>query len=497
VKVITAKNWNLTPAADGRRYSKYPDGAATFPVSASTPANGAFPEYQIYDPVAATWGAWIAGDDGLDLGGVVTSVVGTPITSGLAFDDVLDVALNATVESNAITISEQGHQLKIRRKASSSYNANRVMDFSVAGFPGQRWTIRTLVEDVPEPPPPEEGPRDVWLTSNFSTGQIQNTTGTQDGFWVATLPVNQVGSDWIGTGSGGFGPSSGYDSRVVASEVVGGVTVLPREGSYFMRSEIFYDKDYRGINNYDTSAEYSPGTAAWIQDKPRNSYILTNTSQRATYDEEWWVGYSIHIPHNWQHELGVRDHRGNSGTLAVNASPSRTFFSIQDYTPSGTSITQWHLQYYVGDSSTFESGATSTRVLIDSFQHDIGNWTDWVIQFRVNPFSVDTNPAAEGISGAQDKTFQANKGILRIWKQSGVSRQMTLVFSVYNAPMGLVPTTAENMRLFFNQYKYGWRRNNTTITTPIWKGFDSIRYGSALQHGTGYSDVHPTRELMP
>ena len=28
-KVINAKNWNLTPAADGRRYSKFPDGVAT------------------------------------------------------------------------------------------------------------------------------------------------------------------------------------------------------------------------------------------------------------------------------------------------------------------------------------------------------------------------------------------------------------------------------------------------------------------------------------
>ena len=120
-----------------------------------------------------------------------------------------------------------------------------------------------------------------------------------------------------------------------------------------------------------------------------------------------------------------------------------------------------------------------------------------MIQFRANPFFVDTNPAQLGISGAQDKLFQANKGILRIWKQVGASRQMTLVFSIYNAPVGLVPNTSENFRVGWAQYKYGWRRNNTTISTPVWKGFDSIRFGSALQHGTGYSDVHPTRELMP
>ena len=338
--------------------------------------------------------------------------------------------------------------------------------------------------------------RNIWFENAFETGQIQNTIGEIDGFFMQTLPEPQTGSESISTSQGGFGPDSGTDTRVVASEIWNGELITPRQGSYFLRSAIKYDKDYREFNNIDTTLPYSPGTDAWIDDKPRNAMVLTNSTQRVLFDEEAWLGLSLYIPASWEHELGVKDSRGTSGSVAVFPTTSATFFTIRDYVPSGETMTNWYLYFNTSATSATEGGVSQT-VFLDTFEHDIGRWTDWVFQFRANPFSVATNPAAEGIPYGQNKLFQPNRGILRVWKQTGPTRAMTLVHNIYNAPVGLVPTTVDDILVKFQQYKFGWRRNPTTINGWVYKGFDEIRFGTTPRHGTGFSDVDVIQRAMP
>ncbi len=74
---------------------------------------------------------------------------------------------------------------------------------------------------------------------------------------------------------------------------------------------------------------------------------------------------------------------------------------------------------------------------------DLGKWTDFVIRFRVNPFSVATNPAKAGIPDSIDQVFEGNKGIFQLWKSEGNvdgqgNRKMVLKIDKVNTPVGLV-----------------------------------------------------------
>ena len=128
---------------------------------------------------------------------------------------------------------------------------------------------------------------------------------------------------------------------------------------------------------------------------------------------------------------------------------------------------------------------------------DLGKWTDFIIRYRANPFSVRTNPFSKGIPNAKNRTYEGNKGILQVWKATGTEdrngdRQMVSKINLVNTPIGLVPQASERIRHSFRVYKYGWHNNPTDVAGPVWFGFDEIRQGLAWRHGTGYSDVHPS-----
>jgi hypothetical protein len=123
-------------------------------------------------------------------------------------------------------------------------------------------------------------------------------------------------------------------------------------------------------------------------------------------------------------------------------------------------------------------------------------WTDFVIRFRENPFSVDTNPAKAGIPNAMDKLYEGNKGILQVWKAEGPvdsrgNRKMSLKLDLVNTPVGRVPHATDKRVLSFRIYKYGWKNAETDVKGPVWFGFDEIRLGFA-NAGATFADVAPS-----
>ena len=334
--------------------------------------------------------------------------------------------------------------------------------------------------------------RNVFWYADFETGAIQGHANAHDGCFIMTLPEPQSDpNDGVSSTSGGFGPATSYDLRVVASEVVGAETVTPRAGSYFCRSKIYFDKRYESLN----AATYPNDTL----NKPRMQLApkyFSSPTYVFDWDQEVWVGFSIYLPLNWEHELGVKDHRGGVHFFYLNPKANATHMVIGIYVPSGQTTAHWMVQKYVSATSTKESGATSDWSSIGSVTPDLGKWTDFVLRYRANPFTTTTN--ANTISGGKNQVYEGNKGILQLWKGEGAvggggNRTMSLKIDIENAPVGLVPQTANPyLHTRLDMYKYNWHISPTTVDGPIWMGFDEYRWGRALLDGTGFSDVSPS-----
>lgn len=327
----------------------------------------------------------------------------------------------------------------------------------------------------------------VRFTGSFESGQIQRSGSAQDGFYIQTLPDPQGDVDYVNVGNGGAGPDSGLDTRVVSSERVGSETVRPRKGQYFLRSALYFDKDYSRLT-------HNSGCQC---NKPRSTIMMGHQDLRFEYDEEAFLGFSIFTPRNQENELGSKDHRGSNMLLSTKPNSStRTQFVLTQYVGKSQNEMHWWLRYYVGDSSTQEIDGKSTWVDLGPVGPDRGRWTDFVIRFRFNPFLVDTNPVTQGIPNAMNKLFRGNKGILQVWKAEGGEdqngdRSMILKIDKVNEPFGLVAHKSDRPHHSFRIYKYGWHEIPTTVTGPVWFGFDEIRFGTVIQDGTTYADVYP------
>jgi hypothetical protein len=324
----------------------------------------------------------------------------------------------------------------------------------------------------------------VAYTGDFETGQIQPADSTHDGFYIKTLPNPQLGSEILVSGKGGFGPSSASDTRVVSSEPVGGEVVRPRKGNFFARSALYYDKDYRNVNN-------------GVLDKPRSFLNITNPKYNFSFDTEVYIGLSIYTPLNYENETGSTGDLGYLMLLSVNADDTtRSIFTLRHIVAAGQTQAHWDLRLYTDATSVQESTATLNDINLGSVTPDIGKWTDFVIRLRANPFAVATNPAVAGIPNSMNKLYEGNKGILQIWKSEGSvdadgNRKMVLKVDKVNTPVGLVPGTTDAIQISPRVYKGGWKKHPTSVTGPVWFGFDEVRYGQAVRDGTGFDDVNP------
>ncbi len=248
----------------------------------------------------------------------------------------------------------------------------------------------------------------VHTTAGFETGKFQPQSENIDAFLVLTLPDPQIGKKVIVTGKGGGGPTSNWDTKVVSSETVAGQLVMPRKGNFFARMKLYYDKDYPGLNGSGV---------------PSARNHLSQYVHRFDFDDEGWIGVSIFVPRDFEDETATKGPNGAFSIINLDADSSSSFFNLRIFVPVGESKAHWAIKYYVNDQTVTEPTAKKWAFL-GPVEPDQGMWTDFVIRYRSNPFSVDTNPAELGIKNAYDQLYLANKGILQVWKAEGASRRL-------------------------------------------------------------------------
>ncbi len=355
----------------------------------------------------------------------------------------------------------------------------------------------------------------IFATFDFETGYIKNNGQSPDGLWVKAMEdssyanASDFGSNSSNT-SLTFGPSSDYDVRVVTSKTVpsnpngAGGTCYPRSGSYFLETRIYKTKDYSLLN--DAAAPNDP-----VLDKPRCFAAATNDNWRWNFDEEIWIGFSIFLPQNLEHDLGLMGDRraGNwlHSILGIAGGADSSMLNLGYYCPSGINVSHWWMQGATNASSHLEGqpGGTYDDWNLGSVVDDLGKWTDWVYRLRINPFTTTTT--------LYGQTFVANTGIREIWKSTGAvlpdgNRVMTKISNIIGSDGTSLITTAGRVglrpgvagdQIQFNaprQYKFGWKKNPTTVVGPIFIGFDSVRIGRA-SNNAGFRDVHPTTMVRP
>lgn len=319
--------------------------------------------------------------------------------------------------------------------------------------------------------------RNVHFTGDFESGKIQSKKSKKDGFFVHTLPNPQSGKKSVSSGSGGFAASTKHDTRVVPSDTVGKENVKPRAGRYFVRSALDRKKNYSELNGG--------------KDKPRSKIYVAGDGNTVAFDEEGYLGFSLYLPKNLEHESLFDGSRGSTKVLQVQSDGSSNILLILSvYVPKGKSESHWLLQHLLDD------GRKSQEIHYDlgSVKGDLGKWTDFVLRYRFNPFSKKTNAASVG---GKDKVYQGNKGILQLWKAEGApnsagNREMALTkVNLVDQPVGRIPHKKSEINWHFRVYKGNWKNKPSSIKGPIWVGFDEIRDGRVVKDGTTYADVHP------
>lgn len=327
------------------------------------------------------------------------------------------------------------------------------------------------------------GDAKVFFTGDFESGRILPVGSKHDGFYLGTLPDPQIGDEVLVSGSSDFGPGTKADTRVVQSEIVGGETITPRKGQYFLRSELIRSKNYLRLNGFS-------------RNKPRSKISMSNDGLEFDFDKEGYVGFSLYAPKNFEDELGTRDQRGEAALFIINSDSSRTLVHLGVWVEKPQTEAHWFLKYWTSATTTKEDGAESRVVDLGPVRADTGKWTDFVVRYRFNPFTVATNPAERGIAGAKNQLYQGNRGILQVWKAVGPvdadgNRKLELMIDKVDTPIGLVPNSSQRIQHSWRIYKYGWLVNATSLTRPVWFGFDEIRQGLVERDGTTFADVAP------
>lgn len=358
-------------------------------------------------------------------------------------------------------------------------------------------------------------PPDVYWTTDFEDG-VLDSKSVVGGWGLQTLERNQAQTtceyttinDGVGTG-----PSADLESRVVADgTAIGADTVDARVGAYFFKYSLTKSKLYHWINGDSTCLVSA-------SDKPRTKMYNDELSV-IDFDTEMWLGFSIYLPTNLEHETGYTgtDQRQEAQIISVVSDSSSSHFTMSYYVWDSP-YSDWVALVETSAISTTETGGVKSTTIEGCnpasqvckyylklgdvvTDQDLGRWTDFVVRFRANPYAtgVTCNPSTgvgsgcTAVSGGQNVSFTGGTGVLQIWKSTGTAtpRAMSLVLDLENEPVGLVPgTTYPDISPSPRIYKYGWKKNTTNVTGPVEIGIDEWRMGESVLHGTGYSDVHP------
>ena len=334
------------------------------------------------------------------------------------------------------------------------------------------------------------------FTASESTSLMPRRGGTlyckfQPEGGVNTHYLNTDSATWL-SGMNGQSTDSRLDARVLALETWNGEAITPRSGQYFMRQALYYDKQYESINgatdqNYDL-------------DKPRVRYEQSGGIYQFEWDQELWCGFSVRLPSTYQDDVATKNHQGGTALWILNAGPDNTQLSLHRYAIAGQTVEHWWVMHQDNDTAVVDMNQTqnaSGTVFYDlgAITADKGKWTDFVFRVRINPFTVATNASSVG---GKNQVYQGNKGILQLWKGTGAvnlngNRTMSRLINKVNQPIGGVPHATLKLRLSHRMYKYGWKKNPTNVTTPIYQAFDAIRWGFAdAGVASGYGQSGPT-----
>ena len=333
--------------------------------------------------------------------------------------------------------------------------------------------------------------------------------------------------------------NSNSDTRPAAAGYVtpanangAGDTVSPRLNDYFMESRLNWQKDYNQQNSAPA------GSGGWPDDKPRcgfypfkvNADVGAFGAMPVRWDKTFWMGMSIYVPTNWEHEtlhLGNRD-ATSWMIIPIAADTASTDWFHMHLWGKEAGKTEWMIEWSLNQTGhpfiTEPAYNTGVYTEIDCGNvvddQDLGKWTDWVIKMRVNPFATTTDAGI--FTGCRPEIYQGNRGILEVWKTFGPNnydgngnRQFKKVFSRVNLPMGNVPRLGNSPRTTPRIYRGNWnpdgRRDprtrsgifgSTGAGNPnddgyMFLGMDCIYVGDEELHGTGFSDVNPGRLPEP
>jgi hypothetical protein len=482
VKVITAKNWNLTPAADGRRYSKYPDGEVgdSFNVWVSASIDGVEPGYRIKPP-GGEWGAWQAGHTEGPTGfvGVTTAVFGIPLSAAqISFPSVEVTSLDTLTESAAVVISSEGHEMQVRRKSSANDLTTRFVDVHIDTFVVS-WAVSTNSGAGAEP-----GVRDdIIYTMNFSswTSDATNPTSAPNGTGSTTDGAEIY--NWVYQKNP---PQSVLDLPHL--EIKGGDHVA--EGSRGALMTLYppgWDPEVDYTLYGTGSAARARGTVGYVT-AMRNIWNTTRYQNSKGYREEFWHGFSFWMPSDFVPDSGTGT---NFQPIAwIMSSYSGVISALRFWSEPNT--TGWRFTIYLANSAS-----SATRVG-DVFLP----WNDNLRGVR-NYFVLHFN--------ADDRTpAQGGNPFFRVWHNRH-GNSPALLGEVIGKPWGaghLLNDDNRNdgfsggIKPDIRTYKSGWHQTvkdgtYTGVLTSENKvviGWDSVRWGG---RESNFRSVHPLQQAQP
>lgn len=117
-----------------------PPGIDSFTVSVNSPGGFGEPGYRIKRPGEA-FGVWHEGASAGE-GGVETQVFGTRAAGPLSFTSNFGVGIREIVESEVIVISQEGHELQVRRQSGNGPGQWRKLEVNI-GDEQTVWNLRT------------------------------------------------------------------------------------------------------------------------------------------------------------------------------------------------------------------------------------------------------------------------------------------------------------------------------------------------------------------
>lgn len=251
---------------------------------------------------------------------------------------------------------------------------------------------------------------------------------------------------------GGYGPNSGYESKVVQSgnnQVLADSNVLAREGNFCFHSKI----------------EYQAANFSNQKNKPRMTLNPSNVAHMP-HDTPFYMGFSIYCPSNL---CGDNANQENMLMNFTADSASQDFFHLikRGDPPS------WYVEW---GRNTANSNQNIIEVL-NTGPMALGQWTDWVMYADINP----------------------NNGTLRLWRN--VQGQAPVEVTTGQLPIlgtgyGNVNAAQDN-HWTIRQYAFPWHHQASSCTALTQEFlFDAIYIGR-VSNGTDFSDVHAARASQP